>query len=244
MSGAVLFSEKIELVDDGGKDPRTLLTDPKTGKELVYSVDVQGDLKVFEDENSPVLGAQPKKVVTNENVSNDQDEIKQADENIKPDLKKEVEKKKNIEVKKPEVKAEKPLEPLKKTAPVVEKKTEPVKDTPVKPEPLKKETAKTEDKKTETAKVEDKIAEPLKTGIKGNYVLQLLAFQDKDQAIKKAREIKSKFSSVYILKSDLGDKGIWYRIRCCKTKDSLEAEKMASDVEQKLNIKPMVLNLE
>jgi len=54
-----------------------------------------------------------------------------------------------------------------------------------------------------------------------------MSFKDKQAADKEAERLKSSIKDIYVVKVDLGEKGIWYRLRCCSsaTKEELNAKR-------------------
>jgi len=56
-----------------------------------------------------------------------------------------------------------------------------------------------------------------------------MSFKDKQSADKEAERLKSSIKDIYVVKVDLGEKGIWYRLRCCSsaTKEELNAKKIS-----------------
>ena len=62
--------------------------------------------------------------------------------------------------------------------------------------------------------------------IKGNspFVIQAYSFQNKTRAEAIVSILKSQGYAAYILMSDLGEKGIWYRVRVGEYKNQKEAE--------------------
>lgn len=76
---------------------------------------------------------------------------------------------------------------------------------------------------------------------KGKFALQLFALKDKEAAEKEVNRLKSIVKDIYIEKVDLGEKGIWYRVRCCNSdsKDDLMAKKEKIKKETGLNPIPV-----
>lgn len=70
----------------------------------------------------------------------------------------------------------------------------------------------------------------------GNYSLQLMAFKDEEHTKKEAEKLKSKLKDVYIVKADLGEKGVWYRIRYGKNLTKEEALKLKEKLQKEYNI--------
>ena len=100
--------------------------------------------------------------------------------------------------------------------------TKPVETAPTS-EPAKPEAAPAEDKAVEEAKAALARSEPpsptAQAKTSGGYVVQLAAFRDEDAARAAFRKLQGKHSSLLgglsadIQRADLGDKGIYYRLR-------------------------------
>jgi cell division septation protein DedD len=90
--------------------------------------------------------------------------------------------------------------------------------------------------------VDDKKAESKPSApASGRFALQLMSFKDKQTADKEAERLKSSIKDIYVLKVDLGEKGIWYRLRCCSaaTKEELNAKKEKIKKETGINAIPV-----
>ncbi len=115
-----------------------------------------------------------------------------------------------------------------------------VKEKPKEQKQDKKENGKKEEpnKKQDLAKKEEhkKEAEVSPKGSGGNYSLQLMAFKDEDHTKKEAEKLKSKLKDVYVVKADLGEKGIWYRIRYGKNLSKEEALKLKEKLQKEHGI--------
>lgn len=73
------------------------------------------------------------------------------------------------------------------------------------------------------------------------YTVQLMALKSEADAKKAVERYKSKIDDIYYIKVDLGEKGVWYRIRCCNTDSLDEAKSKANEIEKNLNLKPLVV---
>lgn len=73
------------------------------------------------------------------------------------------------------------------------------------------------------------------------YTVQLMALKSEVDAKKAVERYKSKIDDIYYIKVDLGEKGVWYRIRCCNTDSLDEAKSKANEIEKNLNLKPLVV---
>lgn len=135
--------------------------------------------------------------------------------------------------------AAKPEEKPKPQPKETENKTA-VKEKPKEQKQDKKENGKKEEvsKKQELAKKEEhkKEAELSSKGSGGNYSLQLMAFKDEEHTKKEAEKLRSKLKDVYVVKADLGEKGIWYRIRYGKNLTKEEALKLKEKLQKEHGI--------
>ena len=68
------------------------------------------------------------------------------------------------------------------------------------------------------------IANPQDVGSEAPYVIQAYSFQNKTRADATASVLKSQGYPAYVLMSDLGEKGIWYRVRVGEFKNQQEAQ--------------------
>lgn len=134
-------------------------------------------------------------------------------------------------------------------------KTEPKKDSKIEAktkieEKIKGKTDTNLSKKDDNQKIDKKVTENLsskddksssKPATTGVFALQLMAFKEQSVAEKEAEKLKSKIKDVYIEKADLGEKGVWYRVRCCisSTEAELKAKKDKVKTETGLNPIPV-----
>lgn len=65
------------------------------------------------------------------------------------------------------------------------------------------------------------------------YTIQIKAVQSKTEAEQISTDLNSKGYSSYIIKSDLPEKGLWYRIRIGKFKNRSQAKKIAEEFKRK-----------
>lgn len=63
-----------------------------------------------------------------------------------------------------------------------------------------------------------------------------MAFKDPEHTNKEAEKLKSKLKDVYVVKADLGEKGIWYRIRYGKNLNKEEALKLKEKLKKEYGI--------
>lgn len=73
------------------------------------------------------------------------------------------------------------------------------------------------------------------------YAVQLMALKSEADAKKAVERYKNKIDDIYYIKVDLGEKGVWYRIRCCNTDSLDKAKSKANEIEKNLNLKPLVV---
>lgn len=100
-------------------------------------------------------------------------------------------------------------------------------------EPTNKEltTKKIEPVKSETTKQLQTV-----NNSGGNYSLQLMAFKDEEHTKKEAEKLKTKLKDIYVVKADLGEKGIWYRIRYGRNLTKDDALKLKEKLQKEYGI--------
>ncbi len=76
---------------------------------------------------------------------------------------------------------------------------------------------------------------------KGKYVVQLLASKSEKGATEAAQKYQSACPDIHIRKVDLGDKGIWFRVRCGVTDSKSTADATKARLEKSFGIKPQVV---
>ena len=103
------------------------------------------------------------------------------------------------------------------------------------------ETEKKELKSVGQTHVKSNKEHETKAKVNFKYTVQLMAFQNKDDAEKQLNKLKKQVDDIYIMKADLGKKGVWYRVRCCKSQTKQEALKKSKTIDKKLNIKSIVV---
>lgn len=86
-----------------------------------------------------------------------------------------------------------------------------------------------------------KPAEPKTSVVKGDYVVQVMAVKSEAAAKQEAAKYKSTCPDVFILKADLGEKGIWYRIRCGISNTKADAEKIKNRLEATFKVTPTIV---
>lgn len=76
---------------------------------------------------------------------------------------------------------------------------------------------------------------------KGDYLVQILSLKSKADAELASEKLSTFVSGVYVVRADLGSKGIWYRVRCCKNSSSDYAKSIVDKIQQETSYKPIVL---
>jgi len=76
----------------------------------------------------------------------------------------------------------------------------------------------------------------------GHYLVQILSVKSKADADRAAESLKKIAPDVYVVRADLGDKGIWYRVRCCKDTSLDYAKYIVDNIKKETPYTPMVLN--
>lgn len=67
---------------------------------------------------------------------------------------------------------------------------------------------------------------------KGYFSLQVCSFQNRAKAEKIAKKLREKGFPAYIVRRDLGEKGVWFRVRIGEFKSSKEAEEVRQKISQ------------
>jgi len=124
------------------------------------------------------------------------------------------------------------------------------KQTPVKSGVKKKkvtaepaETKEPVEKKSQVKKETDSAAISGSAGNKekGDYVIQILSVKSKSDAEREAEKLRELISDVYVARADLGSKGVWYRVRCCKDTSKKYATDIVNKIKSETRYKPIVL---
>lgn len=76
----------------------------------------------------------------------------------------------------------------------------------------------------------------------GHYLVQILSVKSKTDADRAAESLRKIAPDVYVVRADLGDKGIWYRVRCCKGTSLDYAKYIVDNIKKETPYTPMVLN--
>ena len=87
------------------------------------------------------------------------------------------------------------------------------------------------------AKVADPVPSPAivtdpENGHEAGYAVQVYSFQDKARAEKALDNLKAKGYQAFLVVSDLGEKGTWYRVRVGGLADEQAAKAMLDDVRK------------
>ncbi|MGA1847345.1 SPOR domain-containing protein [Deferribacter abyssi] len=121
-----------------------------------------------------------------------------------------------------------------------------VKENKVKTEQSLK-TAKTKNKKHVSIKIKhnkqvnnDKIVRKSNLNNK-TYVVQLMAFKNKKVAENKLVKIRKILPDAFVMKIDLGSKGVWYRIRCCYSENYETAKTKVEKIKKQLKVNPIIV---
>ncbi len=77
-----------------------------------------------------------------------------------------------------------------------------------------------------------KAAVPVSSAVVTGYAVQVYSFQDKARAGKALEDLKSKGYQAFLVVSDLGEKGTWYRVRVGGIADEKEAQVMLEKVRK------------
>ncbi|TYB33563.1 MAG: hypothetical protein FXF49_05735 [Flexistipes sinusarabici] len=76
---------------------------------------------------------------------------------------------------------------------------------------------------------------------KGDFVVQILSVKSKSDAEREAEKLRKLVSDVYVARADLGSKGVWYRVRCCKDTSKKYATDVVNKIKSETRYKPIVL---
>jgi len=154
-----------------------------------------------------------------------------------------------------EAKQEEPTIPAAIPAAIPEAKPESkplpeIKKAPLPPVVVKPVIKKPEPKKQEPAKAAIPSAKPSSTAssnplgtlsrkvTNGDFVVQLASFQTKKYAEAEQAQLKKLLPDAFVVRADLGDKGIWYRLRCFNGISHPEAVAKAAEIAKKTKYKP------
>lgn len=143
------------------------------------------------------------------------------------------------------VREEKPSKVLDKKNDIVEEKS-PINITA--PDKNKKNEAKEivipqkkeESVATQDNKISKNVQKPENTK-KGNYLIQLMAFKNEEDAKNAVEKYKTELSDIFYTKVDLGEKGVWFRVRCCSSQTLEEVKSRLSEISGSFKINGMIV---
>ena len=72
-------------------------------------------------------------------------------------------------------------------------------------------------------------------GHEAGFTIQVYSFQDKNRAETALQTLKNSGYQAFLIMSDLGEKGIWYRVRVGSIKDEAVARKMLDEIRKNYN---------
>lgn len=91
------------------------------------------------------------------------------------------------------------------------------------------ETQQIKESFTAVAEPVKPVVESAKPTVKGGFVVQIMAVKNQTDAYKEAEKYKRVCPDIFVQKADLGEKGVWYRLRC-GVSDSKEAAAQTRDM--------------
>jgi cell division septation protein DedD len=214
------------------ENPETM-TDPSSGTALTYLLGADGGVIVRE--GLAVEKEADEKASTNEVVEKKSEPVKEQPAN-KAEFKPKATAEKKTDTIQPTPKSiTKPTETVKNTQPAKASVTKPA-ETKVTPTTVKK----VEQSATKTPAP---VAKPA-TVKAGMYVLQLSAYKTEAAATAEMNRLRKNFPDIYLAKIDLGDKGVWYRLRTSPSATQAEAIKKRDAVNSKYGLKAIVVKSE
>lgn len=72
-------------------------------------------------------------------------------------------------------------------------------------------------------------------GHEAGFTIQVYSFQDKNRAQSALQALKNGGYQAVLIMSDLGEKGIWWRVRVVGLKDEAQAHQMLDEIRKKYN---------
>jgi cell division septation protein DedD len=72
-------------------------------------------------------------------------------------------------------------------------------------------------------------------GHEAGFTIQVYSFQDKNRAETALQALKNNGYQAFLIMSDLGEKGVWYRVRVGGIADETAAHKMLNDIRKAYN---------
>ncbi len=213
-----VFSSSPEPEIASNNRPKDITTNPKEGDTLIFtSIDTPADEVKPSSDNILTTITPPQK--NNIEVANNNIKKEEKTEPSKQDNKEIDTNKKNIDSKQENSKV---VADNTKNAPKPEQKQTESKQAEPKPVEPKKETVKT--------------VPPAQTGA---FVVQILAAQSREAALKEASKYQSKYPDIFVKQVVINGK-TWYRVRLGVSNSREEAERIANKISQEFKIKPLV----
>ncbi len=75
----------------------------------------------------------------------------------------------------------------------------------------------------------------LVNGRQVGFIIQVYSFQDAHRAEAALQDLKNRGYHAFLVMSDLGEKGVWYRVRVGGIADEAAARKMLDDIRKSYN---------
>lgn len=77
----------------------------------------------------------------------------------------------------------------------------------------------------------------------GSFTIQIGAFKTEDRALERVQDLLKKRYDAYYTVADLGDKGLWYRVRVGKYTDMAKARQVADEIKEKEKLFPYAVEV-
>lgn len=77
----------------------------------------------------------------------------------------------------------------------------------------------------------------------GSFTIQIGAFKTEDRALERVHDLLKKRYDAYYTIADLGDKGVWYRVRVGKYDDMAKARQIADEIKEKEKLFPYAVEV-
>ncbi|WP_027389268.1 SPOR domain-containing protein [Chrysiogenes arsenatis] len=77
----------------------------------------------------------------------------------------------------------------------------------------------------------------------GSFTIQIGAFKTEDRALERVQDLLKKRYDAYYTIADLGDKGMWYRVRVGKYDDMAKARQVADEIKEKEKLFPYAVEV-
>ncbi len=72
-------------------------------------------------------------------------------------------------------------------------------------------------------------------GHEAGYTIQVYSFQDKNRAEAALESLRNSGYKAFMVMSDLGEKGVWYRVRISGITDETQAQQLLSEIRKNYN---------